>query len=74
MSMHYLSLLAALCLPLSVIAALCNAQGNAVLASGWYEGWSTTVTPEMIPFNKLSKVVFAFALVSSHFPIASLLI
>ena len=76
--MHYLfvpSLLAVLGLPLSVIAALCDAQNRPVLASAWYEGWAaSTIPPSMIPYDKLNAVTFTFALVSFHFSIASLLI
>jgi hypothetical protein len=73
--MHYLSLLAALGLPLSVIAALCDAQNRQVYASGWYEGWeAATIPPDSIPYEHLNLVTFAFALVSSHFSIAGLLI
>lgn len=67
--MHYLflpSLLAALVLPLSVIAAqLCDAQKRPVVASAWYEGWAAqNITPAMIPMNLLNRVIVAFALVS----------
>jgi hypothetical protein len=79
-SMHYFklfvpSLLAALGLPLSVIAALCNGQNQPMVAAAWYEGWAAdTITPGSLPYNKLNLITFAFALVSFHFSIASLLI
>ena len=71
--MHYLflpSLLAALVLPLSVIAAqLCDAQKRPVVASAWYEGWAAqNITPAMIPMNLLNRVIVAFALVSFLLP------
>jgi hypothetical protein len=73
--MHYLSLLAALGLPLSVIAALCDAQNAPVFAAAWYEGWlAATVPPSSISFDKLNLITFTFASVSSHFSIAGLLI
>lgn len=77
--MHYLfvpSLLAAFSLvPLSVIAALCNAKNQPVFAGGWYEGWaSAKIPPSAIPFDKLNFISFAFALVSFYFSITSLLI
>jgi hypothetical protein len=73
--MHYLSLLAALGLPLSVIAALCDGQGQPKFVGGWYENWAVgAIPPTAIPYHLLSHVIFAFALVSSHFPIADLLI
>jgi hypothetical protein len=65
-------LLAALGLPLSVIAArLCNPQNQPVRAMGWVEGWAF---PPSISYDKYSVLTFAFALVSFHFSIPSLLI
>ena len=74
---HYLfvtvlSLLAALGLPLLVIAALRDAHNRPVVASAWYEGWAAqNTTPDMIPYDKLNTVTFAFALVSFYFSIAT---
>lgn len=60
--MHYLSLLAALGLPLSVIAALCDSQDQQVIVGAWYENWAVeTIPPTSISFEKLSTVTFAFA-------------
>lgn len=76
--MHYLFvplLLAALGLPLSVIAnlnpKLCNSKNNPVVAMAYYQNWGTAPS---VPYQKLDIITYAFALVSFHFPIASLLI
>ena len=73
-SMQYLFVpLLALALPLSVIAALCdkNNKPTNMLASVYFEGWGN-ITADMIPFDSVNAVTFAFALVSFHFSIASL--
>lgn len=75
MHWHYLfmpSLLAALGLPLLVIAGTCQAPitkpSGGKMAAAWYEGWAADViTPDMIPFNLLNTIIFAFALVSYLF-------
>jgi hypothetical protein len=65
--MHYLfvlSLLAALSLPLSVIASLCNKENQPIRAMAWYESWAT---PPSISFEKYTTLTYSFALVTFHF-------
>lgn len=75
--MQYLfvpSLLAALGLPFSVIAVLCdkhNRKSDVRLPSIYYEGWAADkTTPDMIPFDRIKVVNFAFALDPFCFSIA----
>jgi hypothetical protein len=74
--MHYLfvtSLLAALYLPLSVIAAPSQTQCNssALMAGAWFEDWDNSVTPSNLSWSSYNRVTFAFWLISSHHSIAS---
>lgn len=87
MSMQYLlvpSMLVALGLPLSVIAGrpMCDRRDNpddtgvpigTMYASAWYPGYAANyITPDMIPFNQLDSIKFAYALVRVSFPSSSL--
>lgn len=79
--MQYFKLLVpsllALGLPLAAIAKICDQNNvpSSMHVSGYYPGYaSNDIPPGEIPFQKITDLFVAFALVFFHFSIAGLLI